>query len=148
MRGFGLRGGLNREFVIFALRLRDGGGNVVGFAGRGDQIDSSVSKGFEIFVPVREARGDDDGHSAIKRVGDGEQITVGAVGEAALAENQADILFREQIAALAETRGVQRSPAVLLEYGGERVAMILIRGHDENLWTSIHEVFPQANGAK
>ncbi len=115
MRGFGLRGRLGWKCEVFALRLRYGGGNVVGFAWRRDQINGSEAKGFEIFVPVREARGDDDRDSAIGRVGDGEQITVGAVREAALAENQADILSREKIAALAETRGVQRSPAVLLE---------------------------------
>ena len=118
------------KFQIFALCLCDRGGNIPGFAGRGDKVNGTVPQGFQVFVPVGEARGHDNGHLACGSPGNRENIAVGTVGEVALAKNKPDILFREEIVALVEARGVQRAPAVLLEDRGERAAVVEIRRND------------------
>lgn len=61
-----------------------------------------MTESFEVFVPVGQARGHDDGNSAGRGLRDGDKIAVGSVGEAALAEDEADILSGEEIVALVE----------------------------------------------
>ena len=87
---------------ILALRLRDGGEDIARLAGSGYEIDGTMAQGFEIFVPVGETRGDHDGNLAFWSLRDGEKVAVGPVREAALAENEADILLCEQIVTLGQ----------------------------------------------
>jgi len=102
-----------------------------------------VAESFEVFVPVGQARGHHDGNSAGRSLRDGDKVAVSSVGEAALAEDDADILLGEEVVALVEARGVQRAPAVLLQDGSERTAVVEIRRNDKDLRTIVHVVHPK-----
>jgi len=61
-----------------------------------------VTESFEVFVPVGQTRGHYDRNSAGWSLRDGDKVAVGSVGEAALAEDEADVLLGEEIVAFVE----------------------------------------------
>ncbi len=89
-----------------------------------------MSQSFQILIPVGEPRGHDHGNFSRRSLRGRNEFTVASIGEAAFAEYKADLLLREKIVALIETRGLQRAPASLLKNGGEHAAVFEIRRDD------------------
>jgi hypothetical protein len=131
------------KFPIFPLGLRDRRKNIARLARRRDKVDSSVAQSFEVFVPICQTRGHDDGNSAGRSLRETEKVAVSAIRQAALAKNEAHILLCEKIMTLVQARGVQRAPAVLLEDGDERAAVVQIRRDHQDLRTIVHVNSPQ-----
>jgi hypothetical protein len=119
--------------LIQEVGLCDRGQDVCGPARGGDEIKGAVARGFEIFVPVGEARSDDDGDVTVADGRGAKEIAVTAVGQAAFAENQANILVRKDFLAFTHVRGANRAQPFFLKNRAEYPATFEIGRYDKDL---------------